>query len=998
MAALTTARPSDPLSIATLKAALQYAGRGWPVIPMYAPGEAGQACTCGRGACKNVGKHPATTHGVKDATIDPDQIHAWWSRPGRHNLGIATGAVAGLVVLDVDAHKGGFESLQELVARHGPLPITPEAITGGSGRHYLFAHPGVPVKSKVDIAKGLDVRADGSTIVAPPSLHRSGNTYEWAEGREPGAVPIAPAPSWLLELANGREKKGAERTNGSTASTEDDAFPEGQRNARLASEAGRLRREGLVQETITAVLLEINRRRCQPPLDDEEVRRIAASVSRYAPESRAFGAGRYVISNGMMGMTKKVNEQEFVEPLCNFTSGIVAEIVLDDGYEVHRELHVAGKGHDGRDFETAKIPSDKFEAMNWPLQTWGGRAILAAGNGTKSHLRAAIQLLSPPDYPVRRVYRHSGWRNLGGLWYYLHAGGAIGADGALPGVEVSLEDRLAQLRLPEPAPKRAPELADAVRASLELLEIAPDPVVGAVVLGGVYRAMLAEAAPSTAAIWIEGPTGSFKSQIAALAQAHYGAAFWTSDLLPTNWSSTANAIERVAFVAKDAALVVDDFAPTGSRSDQDKLHQQAERLIRSIGNQQGRGRMTADVELRKTYVPRGFILSTGEDIPRGQSLKARLVVVSLEKGTIDQHKLTLAQSDARAGKYALAMSGFARWLAPRLDTLRATLRERAAELRQQAARAGLTHRRTPDNVASLFAAWETFLEYAQEDAGLDASRAREAREVVWRALISTLSDQAELTTLEDPVTRFFDILRGAMQAGRCYVTKADGSPPDNPASWGWVSTGHVNIDPDPNAPPPREAWTTRGSRIGILPADAPGLIYLYPEPAFRTAKDAGAMHGDGLAVGQRTLWRRMRESGKIVHRDEARNRNTIRRKIDGQEVDVVVLSAEEFGAPHGLHQYGIDAFNDDAQRRKPGAVGGAGGARASLSTRARVVLELAEELQAKAGLGDVIARSDLLTLAEPRGVSHDDAYRALDELVKLGQLRETEEGSYRVIR
>jgi Domain of unknown function (DUF927) len=125
-----------------------------------------------------------------------------------------------------------------------------------------------------------------------------------------------------------------------------------------------------------------------------------------------------------------------------------------------------------------------------------------------------------------------------------------------------------------------------------------------------------------------GETGAGKTALAALAQQHYGAGFSDRNL-PGSWSSTANATEALAFTAKDMLLVIDDFCPNGTRGDIARYNKEADRIFRAQGNSSGRLRMRADSTLRNAKPPRGLILSTGEDIPRGRSLRARVFVLEL---------------------------------------------------------------------------------------------------------------------------------------------------------------------------------------------------------------------------------------------------------------------------------------------------------------------------------------------------------------------------------
>src|SRR5205814_1251731 len=134
-------------------------------------------------------------------TTDAMKIRAWWRRSPRAGVGVACGS--GLLVLDVDPRNGGNESLAALVKAHGALPNTVTARTGGGGQHQFFR---VPVAFKVAASKsdprlkGLDLQGEGRYVVAPPSLHPSGEAYSWAPAFGIDEHDIAPAPQWLLDL------------------------------------------------------------------------------------------------------------------------------------------------------------------------------------------------------------------------------------------------------------------------------------------------------------------------------------------------------------------------------------------------------------------------------------------------------------------------------------------------------------------------------------------------------------------------------------------------------------------------------------------------------------------------------------------------------------------------------------------------------------------------------------------------------------------------------
>ena len=245
---------------AELAAALAYAERGWPVFPVS-------------------GKAPLTAHGFKDASVDAEQIRAWWQTHPTTGVAIATGAASGVLAVDIDAQKGGAGTWKRLVAEHGKIPPTAATLTGGGGSHLLFQHPGDVPNSTGRLGAHVDVRGDGGYIVLPPSVHENGRPYKWMMPLE--KTGLAEPPAWVVELARGRQN--GDRP--STAPAVADLIPEGRRNADLASIAGTLRRRGLGETEILAALREVNRQRCRPPLADDELELIAGSVSRYQAET-----------------------------------------------------------------------------------------------------------------------------------------------------------------------------------------------------------------------------------------------------------------------------------------------------------------------------------------------------------------------------------------------------------------------------------------------------------------------------------------------------------------------------------------------------------------------------------------------------------------------------------------------------------------------------------------------------------------------------------------
>jgi Bifunctional DNA primase/polymerase, N-terminal len=190
-------------------AALSYASRGIPVLPLHYPlphhgglqpvpgdqrPQGSTGCSCRDPACGQPGKHPLGSlvpHGVTDATTNRARILAWWTRHPQANIGLATGHR--FDVLDVDGPDGA-QAIRELAAAHGLQSSGPLVRTGGGGWHFYLAPTGLGNVQPQGLAH-VDWRGRGGYVVAPPSRHASGHPYQWAGGRDlDTALAEVPAP------------------------------------------------------------------------------------------------------------------------------------------------------------------------------------------------------------------------------------------------------------------------------------------------------------------------------------------------------------------------------------------------------------------------------------------------------------------------------------------------------------------------------------------------------------------------------------------------------------------------------------------------------------------------------------------------------------------------------------------------------------------------------------------------------------------------------------
>lgn len=172
-----------------LEAALEYIDRGWAVFPL-----APKSKTPLKGS-----------KGFKDASKDAAVVRSWWKTNPAANIGIATGKISGLFVVDLDDGAEGIASWGEVCRQQGqPQVETLTARTVSEGRHLLFTYPpgDVSLNCSTKVFPHIDTRANGGYIVAPPSYAitpKCRGFYSWLN---PGA-PIAEMPAWLISAYQG---------------------------------------------------------------------------------------------------------------------------------------------------------------------------------------------------------------------------------------------------------------------------------------------------------------------------------------------------------------------------------------------------------------------------------------------------------------------------------------------------------------------------------------------------------------------------------------------------------------------------------------------------------------------------------------------------------------------------------------------------------------------------------------------------------------------------
>ena len=254
-------------------------------------------------------------------------------------------------------------------------------------------------------------------------------------------------------------------------------------------------------------------------------------------------------------------------------------------------------------------------------------------------------------------------------------------------------------------------------------------------------------------------------------------------------------------------------------------------------------------------------------------------------------QLTIAQSFAAGGIYAAAMAGFIRWLAPRLDEVRAEL---TALTHERRAKVEVAHDRTADVLAQISATGTVWLKFAVEVGALTRQEADVTEKEVWATLKKVAGEQRGLQSDQNPCERFFELLSSALSSGSAHIACAknpDRCPvgADDVKALGWRMLDDGK-------------WRSQGACVGWWSPDG---IYLNPATAYSEAQNLGASSGEGVGLQPTTLWLRIRDQGILLTTDHrgGRHRAKVRRPIGGTRKDILhvphVALWGDFGGPRG---------------------------------------------------------------------------------------------------
>jgi DNA polymerase-1 len=551
--------------------------------------------------------------------------------------------------------------------------------------------------------------------------------------------------------------------------------------------------------------------------------------------------GEYSVANGCM--VERTPGGDVV--LANFTAEALFD--LDDGEGNHRFV-ISGKSRNGHPLHEITLDADDLSDPQWALRKWGAHAQIRPVSHAAHRVCSAIFAQSSPK--TERIYTHTGWTTINGTRTFVHGGGALGGLQA----RIALRGPVRHCVLPENADQAA-----ALAAAFAVLAVEPSVMIA--LLAVAMSAPLCEFAPMSGVVWLVGPSGIFKTSLAMLILAFFGA-HGEGALLP--FSSTSPGIELALFEAKDNLVVLDDYAPK-TTDPRDPSRTKIMDVQRAFANASERQRLDQDLNSRSARPPRCALLVTGEEPPPGESVLARGLVVSV-KGTIDREKLSAAQHSA--GLLGGAMVGYLTYIRDNWEYFASNTAARQEYWRDRAyqiiSQTENCHMRRATLVGELMTGLEAFLAFAVSATAIDAQCSDQWLDYGLQTLSTHAHGDTGHRDDEDPVHRFVATLSSLLATGAAILAeqrRADihGAGQQNVIGW------RLNDE-----------------------------ILLQPDAAYRTVALACRSSGRPFPISAASLWGRMADRGMLLLPDKS-DRPTAQRRIGSMKQRVLVVRPSLLG-------------------------------------------------------------------------------------------------------
>jgi hypothetical protein len=510
---------------------------------------------------------------------------------------------------------------------------------------------------------------------------------------------------------------------------------------------------------------------------------------------------------------------------------------LGDGADVrvtHWDLEV---NKAGETVQLAAVTEKEWKACSWidelPWSLPADDTIQA-----RSKLRKAILATSGPA-PVETLYGRLGWWQIGDEWVYLHAGGAIGADGPTSKYRVKVSQKYEVFALPAPA-SDAKQLRQAVMASLAMMDTDVPDRLAAPMLCAAWRACLGY---SRVTVVPTGLRASGKTGLAAVAQQHYapGANFRSLPFGAGEDAATVASLEEHRFVVGDMLQVLDDLAPDKGT---ETLARRQNSLARTQAERRGKDRRTRELGMRAEHKPNGMLAITTEQWQSIESAETRIVGLEMTPGEIAP-KETFGPLDRNDGPMLRAMltatmvKHYAKkmpltdWIGKVRDDLQDLLADPTAVDQAR----GIDDRRS-EAFADLAVGMVAMTEMARELGALTEAEEQAWYSRIWDGLVEAKKVMVARSSVQTPKDQISDMLGSLLTRKKISLSMAgrDDEPDENPELFGWEKAqggGHYGFD---------QGWRRVGEQVGWVDQEK-GRLYLTPSAVTewlgREARGAG---------------------------------------------------------------------------------------------------------------------------------------------------------------
>ncbi len=483
---------------------------------------------------------------------------------------------------------------------------------------------------------------------------------------------------------------------------------------------------------------------------------------KHAQPSEPLYPFPYKVEDGCLFLERVEKQAVTQRKLCNFLLWITEEYARTDGTEDKCYLRIAGIHSDGRALLEVEIQATELANFNW-LPIWGMDCILAADKNVKDHVRCAVQSTAHSGNR-KEEYAVTGWQLIGDNWEYLLPGNA--------NASVYLTGKLKRYAMSDHCSREdllvLKELLECKVVSREVLL----PLIAYVFLSPLVEFLQQAGCVPDFVLFLLGKTGCRKSTLAALMLSFFGQ--FTATGLPLSFRDTANSIGHYIFLLKDVLTCIDDFHP-GKTQEEKKLADTAQRIMRSYGDRQGRGRLRADASPMEARPPQGNAILTGEHPPDiGESGTARYLSLELRESNVDLKELTYFQREAAKGTFQNCMHGFLDYLKESFlsdsEQFAKDLGERFAGRRDLFLESGIhCHGRVPEMVAHLELAMWLLVLFLTEKNVLSAEESQQLLDSFCLLMRQLAARQTEKIEQEKPTHIFLRKLNSLLESGQAVV-------------------------------------------------------------------------------------------------------------------------------------------------------------------------------------------------------------------------------------